>query len=576
MASESLAGGSPLKPKLYGVQPSQPDKSATAVSQHKKAPPPKLGEAFGPTFQGLDRSYYTLPGGGIVQFNLDRLTLADFRMMRDHYQINASLSVLTFMMHQLDWRIECDNERIRKHCQDNMAEIWTQLVRALSQAFWAGYSPSILQWENDVAGKTIQLKKIKDLLPESCEVNWKEVERWAPPGYTKPKGRVYDGIKQYGMGWPIPTENSLWYPLLMENGGWYGRKLLRPAFSPWFFSIIVHLFSNRYFERFGEPLPVGRAPYDDTLTINGQPKAGTDVMLGILQNLRSRGAVVLPSERSTVGNETAYDYNIEYLESQMRGADFERYLTRLDEEISLSLFTPLLMLRTADVGSYNLGTTHSQVYLQMLNALAGDWKEYIDKYILNRMVDTNFSPTSPRARIVFRKLGDDKTDLVKTLLQQMLAKGTVKPDLVELGDIAGLKLEEIEEVLSEPPAPTPEPTAEDSEDEDTSGGEDEPGSSGEAQNARRVVSAMHGRIASQLARAERDGDLAGFTANLGHRKQLVGALIAGGRTRAEADAAYARAEAYVADVVSSGTGGFGSVAAMADAVERMLNLAIGE
>jgi hypothetical protein len=541
---------------------------------YKKATPPKLGEAFSPVRAGIDSTYYNLPGGGIVQFNLDKLTLTDFRMMRDHYQINAALSVLSFMMHQLDWRIECDNEKIRKHCEDNLRRIWTRLVRALSQSFWAGYSPCILQWENDVNGKTIQLTKIKDLEPETCEVNWKDVEGWAPPGYTKPKIKVYDGIKQYGAGWPIPSENTLWYPLLMENQDWYGRKLLRPAFSSWFFSIIIHLFSNRYFERFGEPLPVGRAPYDDTLTVNGEQKSGTAVMLGILQQLRSRGSVVLPNERSTQGNETEYDYSIEYLESQMRGADFERYLTRLDEEMSLAMFTPLLMLRTADVGSYNLGTTHAQVYLQMLNAMAGDWAEYIDHYILDRMVDINFSPTSPRARIVFRKLGDDKMDMVKTLLQQMLAKGTVAPDLAELGDIAGLTLKEAEEVTQSDPSPAPDPSAEDPSSQDPAGGTGASGSGGETENARRVAASMHGRVAAQIARADRDGTLgAGFSVDLGYRKQFISSLMAEkGIDRAAADAAYARAEAYVADVISSGTDGFGSVGGMASAIERGLVL----
>jgi hypothetical protein len=544
-----------------------------APALHKKAAPPKLGEAFAPNWQGVDRSYASLPGGGIVQFNLDRLTLADFRMMRDHYQINASLSVLTFMMHQLDWRIECDNDKIRKHCEENLRNMWTRLVRALSQAFWSGYSPSVLQWDNDLAGKTVQLTKIKDLIPEECEVQWKHVDGWAPPGHMKPKIKVYDGIKQYGTQWAVPTENTLWYPLLMENGDWYGRKLLRPAFSPWFFSIIIHLFSNRYFERFGEPLPVARAPYEDTINVNGEQKQGTAVMLGILQQLRSRGAVVLPNERSGEGADATYDYDIEYLESQMRGADFERYLMRLDEEMSLALFTPLLMLRTADVGSYNLGTTHAQVYMQMLNALAGDWAQYIDEYILSRMADINFSPTSPRPRIKFRKLGDDKLDLVKTMLQQMLAQNKVAPDLAELGDIAGMKLSEVKEVLKDEPTdpPATDPKGDDSG--EPAGGED-PGT-GESQNARGVATAMHRRLEAQLAKAERDGTLGnGFAADLGYRKQFVGALVNQGVPRGRADAAYDRAAGYVGDVISSGPAAFGSVEAMNTAVQRGLELVI--
>jgi hypothetical protein len=575
MTDLGSSGASRLKAKILPKTTSASSAStSTKTVNYKKAAPPKLGEAFGPSWQGVDRSYYTLPGGGIMQFDLSRLTLSDFRMMRDHYQINASLSVLTFMMHQLDWRIECDNAKIRDHCQANLDGMWTRLVRALSQAFWAGYSPSILQWENDITGKTVQLTKIKDLVPEDSCVNWKNVEGWAPPGRPKPKIKVYDGIQQIGAGWPVPVENTLWYPLLMENGDWYGRKLLRPAFSSWFFSIIIHLFSNRYYERFGEPLPVARAPYDDTLGVNGEQVPGTTVMMGILQNLRNRGAVVLPSERSTQGTETAYDYSIEYLESQMRGADFDRYLTRLDEEISLSLFTPLLMLRTADVGSYNLGTTHAQVYLQMLNALAGDWAQYINEYILSRMVDVNFSPTSPRARIKFRKLGDDKMDLVKVMLQQMLSNKTVKPNLVELGDIAGLSLAEVQEVTSDP---TADPATEDPTGNDPAGktGNSDSTGDGTSQSSRRVAEAMHERIITQLSKASRDGTLGhGYTPDLGYRKQFVSALVDEGAGRVRAEAAYERATAYVADVVSAGSSAFGSAVAQGHALKRGLEIAI--
>lgn len=496
----------------------------TDLRQFRKAPPPKLGEAFSDTWSSGLMQWNRLPGGGVVQFNLDKLTMQDFRNMIDHYQVNASLSVLKFMMHQLDWRIECDSEKVRTLCQENMAKMWTRLVRALSQAFWAGYSPCILQWENDLPGRRVELTKIKDLVPELCEVNWADVEGWAPPGYSKPKIKVYDGIKQYGMQWPIPRENTLWYTLLMENGNYYGRKLLRPAFTSWYFSILMHMFSNRYFERFGEPLPIGRAPYDKVTKPDGTQTTGLAIMGEILQNLRSRGVVVLPDDKTQRGNDVTYDYTIEYLESQMRGADFERYLMRLDEEISLALFTPLLILRTADVGSYNLGTGHWNVYQQMLNALAGDWAEYINRYILSPMTDYNFGTNAPRPSIKFRKLGDDKQQLANTLLQALISGRQAMPDLVELGQIAGLTIREVEE-LSAPPEPIPSEDPEDDTDDDSGG---EKASPPRSDNQRRrgldnIRQAIVDRVAGQLERARREG-AAQFAPDLGHRRQLIGEI----------------------------------------------------
>jgi hypothetical protein len=539
------------------------------LSQFKKGPAPIRGEAFAPHWAGdWDRKFVTFPGGGVVQFDLSKLTIADFRTMRDHYQINATLAVLTFMMHQMDWKIESTSKKVETALTENISAIWVHLIRAISQSFWAGYSPNVLQWENDGLSSKIVLTKIKDLIPETSWVNWKEVDGYAPPEYqTKPKIKVYDGIKIWGQNWPTPVDNSFWYPLMMENGDYYGRKLLRPAFISWYFSILIHLFSNRYFERFGEPVPVGRASYEDEITVrqsdgSTQRVLGADLMVQVLQNLRNRSVVVLPNDRSMIGthgggNAIAYDYDIEYLESQMRGADFERYLMRLDEEISLSLFTPLLILRTADVGSYNLGSTHWNMYLNMLNAIAGDAKYYIDNFILSRMVDHNFGVTAPRAQIVFRKMGDDRKELILAMLQAMVGKGTVKPDVNEIGDIAGLTITEVKQVLAsndpnnpqdgppnQPPSKTGTPPKKGT-------GSGSSGGSKKTANANRVVGEIATRVGTQVAKFIKDStEGASFDPSFGYDKQLAAALSLDGVENAESvvERTYRAGKAFLTDL----------------------------
>lgn len=505
----------------------------SSTSHFKKAPQPELGERFAPSWMGdRDRSIFTFPGGGTVLFDLSRLRLADFRAMKDHYQINATLAVMTFMIHQMDWKIECDNAKIRDFVTDNLKQVWTPFIRAISQAFWAGYSPNVLQWENELNGNKVILTKVKDIIPEEASVNWKEVEGWSPPGRVPPKIKVYDGIKIFGQGWPTPTENSFWYPLMMENGDMYGKKLLRPVFTSWYFSLLMHLFSNRYFERFGEPVPVGRASYEDEIDVAGKRVRGSDLMVQILQNLRNRSVVVLPNDRSStgVGTATEYDYDIEYLESQMRGADFERYLMRLDEEMSIGLFTPLLILRTADVGSYNLGTTHWNMYLNMLNALVGDLKSYTDPYVIDRMVDFNFGAKAPRARIVFRKMGDDKVELVKQLLQALMTSGTVKPNLEQLGDIVGLTLSEVK-AITEPEKDPNQPPVEDDPEKETAPSTKKKAS----KNSREYIDMISRRIGTQIVEHAAAGlSIDSFSPAFGPAGEFVNALSLDGFLGAEA------------------------------------------
>jgi len=425
----------------------------------KKAPAPKTGESW--AVWGDSKTPYgqILGQTSNVQFNLDNLTVQDFRAMRSHYQVNASLAVLSFMQHQSDWHIECENQKIADECDYQLRRVWTPLNRAMSHANWAGYAPCVLNWENDMVRGKVVLDKVKDLVPEYAEVSWKEIDAWRPTGGDNPvvhqtaKVKIYDGIKQAGAPWPTPADNTFWYPLLMEHGDYKGMKLLKAAFTSWYFSMLIHLFANRYFERFGEPIVKARAPFEDDIKLpDGTRIDGVQYMLQVVKDLRSRSVVALPNDATAIGdtNRVEFDYDLEYLESQMRGADWERYLTRLDEEISIGLFTPILLLRTADVGSYNLGVGHMQMYLWMLNAMNSDRALYIDKYILSRMTDFNFGPNAPRPRIKFRKLGNQNSEVIKALIDALMSKGTLGVDIQELGEIAGLTLTEIEATVQDP------------------------------------------------------------------------------------------------------------------------------
>ena len=442
--------------------------------QFRKADPPSLGPSFEQR-STVPLLFESVPGSMSLMFDTSKLTLGDYHNMRTHPQVHASLSLMTFMIHQADWKIECKDKKVAETIEDNMRQIWTELVRGISTGYWAGYAPNVLEWDNasgpDSDGELdrIYVTKVKDLNPMECSVNWKEVEsNYTPrPGdlvsgqpfdrRNMPKVKLYDGIKKFGLAYPIPPEQTFWYPVLMENGNHYGKKLLEPAFMPWYFSILVHLYANRYFERFGEPVPIGRAPIDQDFEYS-DGAGGTvrisakQAMEQILTNLRSSGKVVLPSDRddSASNNRSEYLWDVEYLESQMRGADFERYLDRLDEEISLAIFTPMLLMRSGDKGSLNLGVQHTQTWLWSLNAMMGDLKLYIDKYLVQRIKAYNFNQNAPRAEWVPRKMGKDNTETLRAIVSQLISKDMAKPDLEEMGTALGMSLQEIRTAAPDP------------------------------------------------------------------------------------------------------------------------------
>ena len=434
--------------------------------QFRKADPPALGPAFNQQPVGGPLLFEGIPGSMALMFDLDKLTLGDYANMRTHPQVHASLSLIAFMIHQSDWSIECEEKKIATAVEENMRLIWTPLVRALSTAYWAGYSPNALEWDNEPSGRYIFIDKVKDLDPVECAVHWKEVpssyrprpeDRMGNANLTIPKVKVFDGIKKFGLQYPIPPDQSFWYPCLMETGNYYGRKLLKAAFMPWYFSLLIHIYSNRYFERFGEPLPIGRAPMDKDYEYKDeqgviQKITAKQAMEQILQAARSGGRVMLPSDRddSASNQRSEYTWDIEYLESQMRGADFDRYLQRLDEEISLAIFTPLLLMRSGDRGSLNLGVQHTMTWLWSLNALMADLKIYIDQYLVQRIKKFNFSEKSPRCEWVPRKMGKDNTETIRAMVNALISQGMAKPNLEELGTALGMTMQEIKQVAPDP------------------------------------------------------------------------------------------------------------------------------
>ena len=151
-----------------------------AAQFFRKADPPALG----PSFEGARPEWYLGPMSGhaqspVLMFDLSRLTWLDYAEMRWHPQVNASLSLITFMLHQIDWHIESEDKKAAEVVEENLRLIWTQLVRGLSTAYWAGYAPLVLEWENTNDNR-IFISKVKDLHPGEASVNWKEVDVQLP------------------------------------------------------------------------------------------------------------------------------------------------------------------------------------------------------------------------------------------------------------------------------------------------------------------------------------------------------------------------------------------------------------
>jgi hypothetical protein len=155
------------------------------------------------------------------------------------------------------------------------------------------------------------------------------------------------------------------------------------------------------------------------------------------------------------------------------------------------------------------------------------------------MVDFNFSEKAPRAHFKWRKLGKDRDETIRAVLQAAIQANQVKPDVDELGLALGMTMHEVSQITRTLSQTGSTPGETDGEGNDVGGGEShsetivekglrEAGgtsvSTADVLASRGVVDDIVSRIAGQARNAEKKGSLADLEASLGYRKKMELAL----------------------------------------------------
>jgi len=408
----------------------------------------KIGKITG-KFAPSTINYYhnVLPDGTTYGGQLD---LATLRKMRNDYQISASLNIITFAARRFEWGIEPNGAtpEATRFIERQITLLFNSLIKIFGKALWAGYSPATKVFELEDKTNFIHISKLRDLAPESCEVKEDDYGN-------------FDGIKQGGYTGQqeIPVKYSFWYANFMEDGNLYGRSLLTPAFKPWYYGELIHLFANRYYERFGEPVTVGRAPSTDTVQLveDNSTQSSQDAVASMhqmVEQLKNNSSVTLPSDRDANGN---YWFDVDYLESQMRGVDFDKYLSRLDSEKARSVLIPELLLGAGRVGSFELGKEHKKTFYDNLMGMFDEFVEYINLHLVRQVIDLNYGGKMdyPRFYYVPSAVIDDAVlgSVLNTLIN---TKSSDKiPNMEDLAKKLGVTTEEAQIIADETEVDTP-------------------------------------------------------------------------------------------------------------------------
>jgi hypothetical protein len=397
----------------------------------EKKQAPKLNDEQVSTVGITD--WYVLDG---IKYNSDVISLDTYRKISKYYQVAAALNVISYSIQQIDWFIQASNPTVKKVLTLAVEQIWNRLIRSISKSFVYGYSANVKVFTlKKIDGKDyVVYSKIRDLDPKECDVVIDDYGNYN--GFWYKKG---DSLKQK----KINPEYSFWYTSNMENGNLYGDSMLKTIYEPWWFSKKIHNFSNRYYERFGEPLIVGRAPSNTKIkNSKGEVKDAQDIMNDVIANIRNHASVQMPSDRDE--NTKEYQYVLEFLESQARGYDFNNYLDRLDKEIAIGLLLPELMYGGSKGGSYALGTSQIEVFYTNLMGIMDNIQDYVNLYILPQLIEFNFDKNKD-AKFAYQPLSASSKKVITDIILKLVDKGEVSPEISQLEERSGIKLNKIEQ-----------------------------------------------------------------------------------------------------------------------------------
>lgn len=420
--------------------------------------------------------------------NPSTIPLSTLREMQYHPIISSGLFVLTHTIQQTDWWIESDNAAVSEEMTIMVRKIWNRLIRSISKSFVYGFSPNVKIFTMNNDSNFIEYKKIKDLKPEYCKVI---LDNNGNFGGFRYKNNTIDQI--------IKPEEAFWYTDNMEDGNFYGESRLRRVHQDWYFSKKMHMFTNRYYERFGDPLIVGRVPSMRKVSDNsGKQRNATEVLNDQLRDLKNSSIAVLPGDRDEkTGN---YLYDVSYLESSMRGLDFDLYLKRLDMKMMRGLNIPDTLFGGSSGGSLALNKGQWQTFLITVRGALENIKDYIDLYVIPQLMVFNFPGKS--ARFVYQPTTGITADMISALLIQMVADGKVVIDTTQLSKLTGLQLDEVTQAVDNAKKVDPKKTDPNTKKQnDRTNNEADIGKSLNKAEAQDIVDSMFTRIKGQITKS---------------------------------------------------------------------------
>jgi hypothetical protein len=224
-------------------------------------------------------------------------------------------------------------------------------------------------------------------------------------------------------GVTIPIDRLVVFVHQREGGNWVGVSLLRAAYKMWLLKDRTLRVQALAAERNGLGLPsYTSAPPPDDGTFE-EKKAWLDEEI-------SRGLDIAKGARAGDAAGISKPHGAEFRFEGVTGKvpDLDKQIRYYDEQIARNVLANFLNLGGDNsTGSYALGDTFANFFINSLNSLARHIATTIQQHVIEDLVDANWGPEEPAPRLVPPKIGAEHAATAEAI-RALLDSGAIRWD----------------------------------------------------------------------------------------------------------------------------------------------------
>lgn len=249
---------------------------------------------------------------------------------------------------------------------------------------------------------------------------------WRPPRtITEVKVAEDGGLVSILQGaTEIPVDRLVAYIQEREGGNWIGRSLLRPAYKPWLLKDRALRVQAQTLERNGLGIPVYEAgPEPDLEGLTPQQ------ISSMVAEEMTKGAQLAQAYRSGDNSGAAIRNGSKLTLTGVQGVlpDADKPIRYYDEQMAAVVLANFLSLSGDKTGSYALGQTFADFFVQSLQTVALDVADISTMHIVEDLVDINFGPEVPAPKVVFDEIGASQPATAEAI-KALVDCGAIVPD----------------------------------------------------------------------------------------------------------------------------------------------------